>query len=414
MTESTLRIAILGLNYAPEPTGNAPYSTSLAEGLIARGHQVRVITTHPHYPEWRVREGYGQWSRDESIDGVPVKRLRHYVPRRPNGLQRLISEISFGARLLFTRWGSPDVVLLVSPALVSSWMALGRARFGARRPVVAIWVQDLYSLGIAETGDGGGIAERVLTTIESRTFRSVDGVAVIHQRFANHAVSGLGTKRERVRVIRNWTHLPPAPDIDIATTRASHGWSESEIVVLHAGNMGKKQGLQNLVECARLADRVGASVRIVLMGGGNQRDTLVEAARGIERIQFIDPLPNDEFQSALAAADILMVNELPGLAEMAVPSKLTSYFSTGKPVIAATDAGSVTAGEIESSGGGVRVDAGDPDQLLDAIRALGDDPDRALELGRNGVRYREEVLSSDSAIDHYADWLVGLAAERSR
>ncbi|MCS5735568.1 glycosyltransferase [Herbiconiux sp. CPCC 203386] len=409
-----MRIAILGLNYAPEPTGNSPYTSSLAEGLVARGYKVRVVTSHPHYPEWKIREGYGQWKLNEVVNHVPVTRLRHFVPKKPNGIQRLVSEISFGMRLVFARWGNPDVVLLVSPALVSSYLALTRIKYGPRRPATAIWVQDLYSLGIAETGDGGGLAERVLTEIESRTFRGVDGVAVIHQRFANHAVKNLGAKETSLRVIRNWTHLPPAPEVDVAATRSALGWGDSEVVVLHAGNMGKKQGLENIVDAARLADQRGAKVRFVLMGGGNQRSMLIEASRGVERIQFLDPLPNDEFQAALAAADVLIVNELPGLAEMAVPSKLTSYFSTGRPVIAATDEGSVTAGEIEASGGGVRVDAGKPDQLVDAVVALGADESRAAELGRNGIKYRMEVLSSESAIDNYAEWLVSLAAERGR
>jgi glycosyltransferase involved in cell wall biosynthesis len=348
------------------------------------------------------------------MNGVPVTRLRHYVPRRPNGVQRLISELSFGARLLFARWGRPDVVLLVSPALVSSWIALNRIRIGRRRPAVAIWVQDLYSLGIAETGDGGGVAERVLTAIESNTFRRVDGVAVIHQRFADHAVRRLGAAPESVEVIRNWTHLPPAPVVDRAATRRALGWSDSETIVLHAGNMGKKQGLRNVVDSARLADSRGENVRFVLMGGGNQKEMLQEAAQGVERIQFIEPLPNEEFQAALAAADILLVNELPGLAEMAVPSKLTSYFSTRRPVIAATDEGSVTAGEITASGGGERVDAGEPAHLLDAALRLGSDPSTAAEMGERGMKYRHEVLSSESALDHYAEWIVGLATERSR
>ena len=68
----------------------------------------------------------------------------------------------------------------------------------------------------------------------------------------------------------------------------------------------------------------------------------------------------DDFQVALSAADFLLVNELPGVKDMAVPSKLTSYFNAGVPVVAATDDGSVTAAEIATSGGGVRVDAACP------------------------------------------------------
>src|SRR5690606_33378551 len=137
-----------------------------------------------------------------------------------------------------------------------------------------------------------------------------------------------------------------------------------ELVVLHAGNQGAKQGLENVVEAARAADAQGAPVRFVLLGDGSRRAALQAAASGIRSIQLVDPLPEDRFPAALAAADVLLVNELAGLAEMSVPSKLTSYFDAGRAVLAATSAGSTTAHEIQASGAGVRVDAEDPQALL--------------------------------------------------
>jgi Glycosyl transferase 4-like domain len=97
-----LRVTVLGGHYFPEPTGNAPYTAGLAQGLAMRGHDVRVITTHPHYPEWRIKDGYGGWFRDEEIRGGRVRRLAHYVPANPGGLRRLLSELSLGLRYLGT------------------------------------------------------------------------------------------------------------------------------------------------------------------------------------------------------------------------------------------------------------------------------------------------------------------------
>lgn len=322
-------------------------------------------------------------------------------------------EFSFGLRLLFSNWGKPDVVLLVSPALFSTGVALIRARFGLRRPATGIWVQDLYSRGLVETGRSGTLS-KFATKIEAKILGMANGVVAIHERFARHIVDELGLPISSVRVVRNWTHLPNLPVADRAATRKRLGWLEDDIIVLHAGNMGKKQGLENVVEAARHASLIGSSSRFVLMGDGNQRPSLLHDGRGIANLSFVDPLPQDEFQAALLAADVLLVNELPGVRDMSVPSKLTSYFSTGVPVIAATDEGSVTAEELERSGGGVRVDAGDPAALVEAAETLKRDPSRAAELGANGLRFRHETLSESAAIAHYDDLITSLASSRDR
>lgn len=344
---------------------------------------------------------------------MPLTRVLHYVPARPSGIRRLFSEVTFGVRTLFARWEKPDVVILVSPALISSAIAMLRVRWGFRRPASAVWIQDIYSLGIVETGAGGSRVAGILGATERWTARSATGVAVIHTRFKDYLVKRLSVPGDRVEVIRNWTHLPPSPEVDRTAERARLGWGENEVIVLHAGNQGTKQALENVVDAARLADRDGAPVRFVLLGGGSQREQLGRLAAGVERIQFIDPLPEGEYQRVMASADVLLVNEKAGVAEMAVPSKLTSYFSTGLPVVAATDAQSVTAGEIEASEGGLRIDAEDPAALVAVAVSLGADSERAARLGAAGKRYREAVLAEDAAIDHFDTWLQSLAARNT-
>lgn len=409
-----LRIAILGINYAPEPSGNAPYTASLAEGLALLGHDVTVLTGYPHYPEWRLGEGYSGWRKTEHINGVHVKRLRHFIPRNPSTLHRLHMEFSFGIRLVLARWNKPDVVLVVSPALFSSALAILRARSRPNRPALGIWVQDLYSRGVVETTSGGNRFGRLATALESRILRSTDGVAAIHDRFKGHMIASLGVEAGRVEVIRNWTHLPASPTSGTVEMRERLGWSADDIVVLHAGNMGKKQGLENVINAAKFADSRGSAVRFVLMGDGNQRRRLEKLAIGVRSITFIDPLPDSDFQTALAAADVLLVNELPGVKDMAVPSKLTSYFNAGVPVVAATDAGSVTAYEIEQSGGGIRVDATDGVALVETAEVLAREPSLASRLAENGQRFRRETLSKKAAVAHYDEFITNLAMSRGR
>lgn len=413
MKRLALRITILGLNYTPEPTGNAPYTASLAEGLAASGHLVHVVTGYPHYPEWKLADGYTGWTRAETLNGVAVRRLRHFVPRKPTTLPRFLMELSFGLRLLFAPWGKPDLILVVSPALFSSGLAILRCRLSPRRPRVCLWVQDIYSRGVVETKSGAGKLAGPVTSIESWILRSADHVVAIHERFQQFITKVLRVNPEAVTVIRNWTHLPAAPESGQHEFRKKMGWASEDVVVLHAGNMGRKQGLENVVAAARLAEKRGSDVRFVLMGDGNQRQLLEDLAGTMKRLDFVDPLPSEEFQLALSAADILLVNELPGVTDMAVPSKLTSYFNAGVPVIAATDAGSVTASEIAASGGGIRVDAADPDALLEAAEALSRDDALKYQLAISGLRFRHETLAKTSAIGKYDELVSSLASSRS-
>lgn len=396
-----MKIIIMGLNYSPEPTGNAPYTAALAEGLVRKGHNVQVIAGYPHYPEWRRTAGYGGWKRKEAINGVSVTRLRHYIPKRPKAMGRVLLELSFGLRLLTAKWGASDAIVMVSPALLSTAAALMRAKIGRRQPAVFIWVQDIYSCGIRETGTAAGTVVSLATRFESLLLRTADGVVVVHERFRDFLEGTLNVPANKLTTIRNWTHLPVSTVADRAGARRSLGWAEEDVIVLHAGNMGKKQGLENVVEAARLAAAQNSRVRFVLMGDGNQRRRLEEDAQGVGRISFADPLPQAAFQSALASADLLLVHELAGVKEMSIPSKLTSYYSAGVAVIAASEPGSVLSAELASSGGGLRVNPGDPSALLEGCENLGRDPMLRGQLSAAGLAYCQERLAQNTAITQY-------------
>lgn len=404
------KILIIGQNYAPETSGNAPYTSSLASGLASSGWTTRVITAQPYYPAWRVTPGYDKWASTTEEGGVRVDRKRHFVPRHPTGFSRLMSEISFGVRSLLAPWGKRDVVVFVSPSLFAVGVALLRAKV-ARQPIV-IWVQDLYSLGISETGQGGARIARLMASVESVVLRRAHAVVTIHERFQRNVIEKLGCEPERVHVVRNWTHLGDTAPIDREAVRARMGWTGDELVVLHAGNMGVKQGLENVVAAARIATEQGKHIRFVLLGGGNQRANLFSLGQDVEKLEFVDPLPDDEFRSVLAAADVLLVNEKPGVSGMSVPSKLTSYMGTGLPILAATDSGSVTDEELAISGAGVTVPAGDAAALVRAAEGLRADPGKRAELGDAGLLFRKRHFDERSAIKRYAHVLEEVVAVR--
>jgi len=407
-----MRVNLICLNYPPEPTGVAVYTGALADDLVKRGVDVRVITGVPHYPQWRVYDGYGKSCIDVE-DGLSISRRRHPVPASPRVVNRLGMELAFGFNAVIARWGKPDVVVLVSPALFSSMLATLKAAL--RRCPVVVWVQDIYSLAISETGRAGSLSSGLVGWAERTLLNRAQAVVVIHERFKRYLVTQLGVDPDKISIIRNWSHIDETSALTAESRREVRrqlGWGEDVTVVLHAGNMGAKQSLSNVVEASRIADHRDAPVLFVLMGAGSQRAEL--KAMGTNRcLQIIDPLSPELFPAALRAADALLINERGGLTEMAFPSKFTSYFATGLPVIAATDQGSVTAEELETTQAGIRVDADRPDLLLQAAMDLRNNPQKAHALGRKGLEFRKAHLSADSSLGSFHRLLTGLAANSS-
>lgn len=400
------RVLVIGINYTPEMTGIAPYTAGMARGL-ARDHDVDVITAHPHYPAWRVTEGYGGWRRREDDSGIRLQRLRHHVPSQPTGMSRIVSEGTFAARALAPGVRRPDAILAVSPALlpVASAHALGQRW----RVPVGVVVQDLYSKAFSELGLLRGRLDYPVQRLESSLLGRADGVVAIHQQMADAIVRDLRVTPRNLTVIPNWSHVQP-PRGDRSRRRRELGWDDGRFVVTHAGNMGAKQGLNHLVETAKLVEQVGAPIRFVLIGSGGTRSSLERSARGISTIDFMEQLPDDQFMETLAASDALLLHERPGVKDMCVPSKLTSYFAAARPVVAVTHPESAAASEIRNSGSGTLVRPGSPAALLQAIDALRlSDTSR---LGQAGQQYAREQLSEDVALGRYRDWVTSLLTSR--
>lgn len=394
-----LRVLLVTGNYAPEHTGIAPYATHTAEHFAARGAQVEVLTGMPHYPAWRVEPAYRRRLRaTEQREGVRVHRRRQFVPASQTALRRMLYEATFlahaGAAPGLRR---PDLVVSELPSLAGAMVGARIAR-RARAPHLVV-VQDLMGAAATQSGIAGG--DRVASlagALEGRVLRSAARVAVVHESFTER-VRAFGVDGDRIRTARNWTHIE-APTGDRAAVRARLGWGPDETVLLHSGNMGLKQGLHTLVDAARAA---APGTRIVLMGDGSQRAELERAGAGVTALQFLPPADAAEFPDILAAADVLAVTQLATVRDMSLPSKLTSYFAAGRPVVAAVREDSGTAQEVLRSGGGIVVPAEDPKALLAAVASLAAAPAEATRLGEAGAAYVQATLTPEAGLTRLWD-----------
>lgn len=395
---SALDVLLVSSYYWPETAGNAPYVTGVAEYLASRGHSVTVATGFAHYPEWK-SSAHGLLGVSEERNGVAIRRRRHYVPHEQSVVTRAMYEASLCASGLTALPARiPDVVIGVTPTLAGAVLAYTAAAVYGR-PYGLIF-QDLQGRGALQSGvEGGRTIAALVELTETRLARRAAAVGVIAEGFRPY-FEQRDVAPERIRHLRNWSQDAEATETT-EEARARLGWSPSDFVCLHAGNMGHKQALENVLRCA--ATIADPDVRIVLAGEGNERAKLesVAAELRLPNVRFLPPQPTGKYESMLRAADVLVVNQRATVGDMSLASKLTSYFMAARPVVGAVAESSETAHELAAARGGLLVPPDDPHALADAITWVREHRGEAAELGENGRRYAERHLSPARVLREY-------------
>lgn len=396
------RVLLCSSYFWPDRTGIALYSEGLAAHLAARGDEVAVVTGFPHYPSWRRPPGRRRLAAHEQHGPVRIARRAHYVPARQSALSRAAYEASFLTGLTaLDAGGRPDVVVGVSPCLASAGVALAAGR--RHRAPVALVFQDVLGRAAAQSGiDGGARLAAVAGRLELAIARRACRVGLTAAGFEAFFAAG-GVAPERIVLLRNWVERA-APDRGRAAARRALGWAEDELVCLHAGNMGSKQGLETLIDAASLLTPAG--VRVVLCGDGHERPALERrAVDSGARISWLGFQPPGAYEAMLEAADVLAVCQRGSVTDMALPSKLTAYFASARPVVAAVAEDSETAAEVRRAGAGVIVPPEQPRALADAVRALGRDPAERERLGEQGIRYAGEHLARPAVLARWGEFV---------
>ena len=155
------------------------------------------------------------------------------------------------------------------------------------------------------------------------------------------------------------------------------------------------------------------NVCFLVVGEGSQRERLATAIADGRMRGVLQPLqPSEEVPAVLDAADVLLAPQRPTDIDMSIPSKLTAYFASGRPVVAAASPASETAAQVTTSCGGLVVPPEDPHALAEAIRSLRAQEPLREALGAAGRAYALDVFDRGRAEARFVAWAEDLAAHR--
>jgi colanic acid biosynthesis glycosyl transferase WcaI len=410
-----MHILVYSYNYHPEPIGIAPLMTELAEGLVKRGHEVRVITGMPNYPQREIYDEYrGKWYLTEQKNGVTIQRCYLRIKSEPNLLDRLLLELSF----VFTslpqafKGGRPDIILLTIPPLLGT---LPATIFGwlYNCPVV-LNVQDI----LPEAAVRIGLLKnkwmiRTLAALEKFSYRTAHTINVIADGFRENLVNK-GVPVNKIVCIPNWVNvnfIQPLPKQN--NSWISNHQLHGKFVVLYSGNIALTQGLETVIEAAVCLRHI-KDIVFVIVGESKALQRLHEYCllNGADNVLLLPLQPREKLPEMLAASDVGLIVQKRNVISFNMPSKIPLLLASGRPIVGSVPATGTAARAIELSGGGIIVEPESPDAMAAAVHDLYANPTLGARLGNTGRRFAEENYSLEQALDRYEGLLSHIVANR--
>lgn len=405
-----IRVLLLTQWFDPEPTFKG---IVFARELVAQGFDVEVVTGFPNYPGGKVYPGYKiKWVQREVIDGVQITRLPLYPNHDQSAIKRVINYGSFAASSLFYCLffaQRANVIYAYHPPLTVGVTA-SLVRIFRRIPVIYD-IQDMWPDTLRATGMLNSTrALKVVAAVCNWVYRQMDHIVVLSPGFKQLLLQR-GVTSDKLSVIYNWADEASisAPKGEVPAIFSDHG----KFRILFAGNLGKAQALDTVLEAAELLQQRGSRVCWMMLGRGLEVERLKAEAgrRRLTNMVFLPAVPMDEVGVYLQAADALLVHlRRDPLFQITIPSKTQAYMAAGKPILMAVDGDAARL--VHEAQCGSIANSEDTEDLAEVAASLSNMTQADLGLlGKNAKRYYQNHLSLGVGVGRFAELFKQLGSK---
>ena len=374
--------------YRPHYSGLTVYTERVARALVARGHQVSVLTSH--YDK--------SLPARERLDGVDVFRMKvaWTVSKGP-----IMPSFPYWAVKLTK---SHDLVNLHIPQLDAAPFSIGIRMMG--KPVVLTYQCDLR-LPSTMTNR---IANYLSDMANRLSARSANVIVANSRDYAEHSAN-LSKNLDKVRVIPPPIEVPEVTVEAIGKLRSRFNIKDDRPLIGMAARLATEKGAEILAHAMPLILDRYPNARVLyvgqyenVMGEGTYRERLEPAITPLgPHWTFLGVLPADEMAAFYSICDVTVLPSLNSTEAFGMVQVESMY--CGTPVVASDLPGVRRPTQV--TGMGLISPPGDVGRLAEKIIEILDDPDRFQ-------RPLEQIISrysTETAASHYEDLYEELLAE---
>lgn len=394
--------------FYPEETSTG-YLLSTIACALTRDFDVHALCGQPGYSKRGVIA-----PRKEVWNEIQIQRVAGTMFPKDHLLFRIINALTITLSM-FTgalgRFRRGDVVFTVTnpptfPFVIVVACLLRRCR-------AVLLVHDVYpnllnAVGLVREEK---LLYRFLQIVTRWTFRRFDRVLVIGRDMKTLVESYLPVPTNRVAFIPNWADDVEIQPVERSSTRlAVELGVERNFVALYAGNIGRPNDVETLLEAA--ARLHGSNVRFVFLGTGAKLPLIQRqvSSRALSNVIVTAPRPRTEQNDFLNCADLGVISLVRGMVGISVPSRAYNMMAAGRPLLAICEPECELARLIREEQLGWIVVPGDADGVVCAILEAQNNPARAREYGARGRRLAETRFSRAYVLEQYRSALNAMKA----
>ncbi len=397
------RVWLISEYYYPVVVTTGYYVTEIAEYLAAKGVDVGVITSNNTYYASDVSSRL----KSEQHHGVKIYRKVHGQINKDDNRMRVLRLLSlsfsfFWMSLKRLKKGD-QVIVLTNPAFFMLFMPCVRFLTGCKYHILVhdIFPENLSSLGKVNKGGFYKLLKRVFDRAYSKADSLIsigrDMSAVLDEKVQGKTPIGLITNWADVEEV-----LPQAKETT-ETYQRIKDFEEGYVVFQFAGNLGKAQGLDNLMAAIERVKE--PSAHFLFVGAGAKLEDVDAFAKNYANTLSLGFVSRSQQNDFLNACDVGVVTLADGMFGLGVPSKSYNIMATGRPILYVGEADSEIAQCITEYDIGWVVRPNDPEALKLQIEEIASQPDKVKMMGERARNVAETVFGKGVVLEQYFQYV---------
>lgn len=230
------------------------------------------------------------------------------------------------------------------------------------------------------------VALSILKPIDKYYQKHAASIRTISDEMADYLSSTRKLPREQYLVVNNWQN-----DEDFEGLKDAQ--VDEKLRFVYTGSINLHANVDLIIKAFAKANIPNSE--LVIYGGGNQKDDCVKMVEemGLKNVSF-GFVKRTEIPQVQANASALVLALPTGNGNLCLPSKMTSYMLSGKPVLASVDQDSATTRYIKEAQCGLSVEPDNIDALVEGFKILSYMPLEQLKtLGINSRIFAGKYLT---------------------